>query len=109
MSRAQANKALLQSIPFDIPGVTPTTKLADLTVEQFIQLCVQLNHGLVISSRAPATPDQMERVIQSIRKLNIVRASSHPIDQIVQETQEAILKGLSKGRAKAANKTVKKR
>jgi hypothetical protein len=109
MSRAQANKAPLQSIPFDIPDVTPTTRLSDLTVEQFIQLSLQLNNGLVRSSRAPATPDQMEHVIQLIRKLNEVRANSHPIDQIVQETQETILKSLSKRRAKTARKTTNKR
>lgn len=29
-------------IRIDIPGVTPSTKLADLTVEQFVQLVVQV-------------------------------------------------------------------
>ena len=50
----------------DIPGVKPKTRLADLTVEQFVELLVQVGPQL----RRMPSDEELRRTMTAIREFN---------------------------------------
>jgi hypothetical protein len=52
----------------EIPGIRPESRISDLTVEQFVQLLVQVSGQLRAHARARATdPDVIETIANTIQ------------------------------------------
>jgi hypothetical protein len=86
----------LQGITIDIPGVEAATKIADLTVAQFVslmdQISRQLNQVSGQLSRRSAQPVDIDATIQHIREImNGEDAGSDDLRAAVRAAQNAIL------------------
>jgi hypothetical protein len=73
-------------IPINVPNVSPNTKLADLTVEQFIQVLLQIGTFRV-------TPDQkaIQTIIDQIRTALSTPGTTGAVNDLIQKNQAAIL------------------
>jgi hypothetical protein len=68
----------------DVPGVSPHTKLSDLTVKQFVQLLIQTSNQLR-AARSTPEPETLKKIFQTIRKFN---------SEMTQGTEEQIFEQL---------------
>jgi hypothetical protein len=73
-------------IPINVPNVGANTKLADLTVEQFVQVLLQVGTFRV-------TPDQnaIQTIINQIRTALSAPATTGAVNDLIQKNQAAIL------------------
>jgi hypothetical protein len=74
----------------NIPGVTSKTRIADLTVEQYLELVSQTSVQL-FAFRPRPDPQQLAQAVQQVRDVIVQQQGNPTLGEAIRATQQSIL------------------